>query len=211
MHIHWRSGDRRLSISCSEPGRWEGSPRMPRFDMDHVPLAPGPDRLAVASALLFGPELNGPLHLPEAINIVTASAIVRYCAPAEVFPLAIDDGPKPIESGTASLRVRFGETSVALRADPTFEDRLLNVLPASEFSGALATHRAYSIASNAFLFDLEDTAPTGSIAVAVLVARALGAGVIKVSPASATLGEQERIGSLLSAVGLGLEFETETT
>lgn len=192
------------SIKATDPGRWDGAPRYPTFVLDHVPQALTADRLAVAITLLFGRYQNGVVDYPQRINLVTLAAIQDYLAPARIAPHDIDEGPKRVEQGSASLKVEVDDFTFSDLQRLGVQERSLVLLPRSTGRGSISLVRSRVVATNAHLFSGLYGELAGLLASAVLLASEMNAADIILPESKIMRSKVPVLRNLLSAVGLNL-------
>lgn len=201
-------------ISVDQPGRWDGHPRLASFTLGRPPSPrTSVDRLAVASTLCYSSYLGGVLHYSEAINIVTANAIQRFCAPASVHIPTIDEGPKPIEHGSSTITIAPFAGRLEFPVTPT--NFCVFIADRTEYSGSLNSQHFAIVTSNAKLFSVANATNLAYLAVAVgvLYSTELSGHTIRLAPDYARRidkrNELRDLRDLLSAVGLSLEASSE--
>ncbi|WP_415296937.1 hypothetical protein [Cellulosimicrobium sp. SJTW-1] len=187
------------------PGDYDGTPHLEGLWFERKPQSLNPDRLAAAAILAFGRYCSGPVKFPNKISPAMAGALVDYLSPIRAYPEPIEYYPKAIPEGSNRVRVRWtaSESLDELERRPT-----LQLVPSSEFSGAVGTRNSLIVASNARLMSALSTGREDVLtllAAGVVFAQDLSADTLVLDAEDSTRIVRAR--PLLAAAGLGLELE----
>lgn len=214
MQISAHSSGSSWSLKAT-PGSLDASPPMPTFIAERAPRKIGADRLAVASALLFGRNCSESLAFEAALSTYTAEAI-RSFLDGRVQALPIDPEPKALPVGQTVLCLA-DERSAAQVSEPSIFGKREIAFFASRLdrsSGVSNGLHSFAISSNVWLFsrlDLSLSVCEALTGLAVLFSEDLEADEIRV-PEGMFPGivEAGSIATLLESVRLGIGFEGRT-
>lgn len=187
MKLKWTDDDTGKSgISVTELERFDSPPIVSDFWLDARPIHLNNDRVAIASALIFGRNSLGSFRLPAHASPITSECIVELAKPGFRSVEPIEWYPKAVPEGDGVLRI--SEINSENRQIEIFGSDTINVinfylLRTSQFAGALMGSGLVSIASNAWLFnrssETDFIAAESLLAVAVLFAEDLGCTTIE--------------------------------
>lgn len=138
-------------IEFSGFGKWDATPHVNALTFDSPMPHYTPDRLAVALVLAFGHAFGGRVDFPFDIDVQTVDAIEGFLYPARVHVATFHDGPTKVIEGANRLHLATTLNSI----DPAKclqTDRILTLVPSSEYRGALYPLRGRIVASNSFIF-----------------------------------------------------------
>ncbi len=218
MKLHWTDESTgRCGISISEIERLDAPPVVPDFWLDARPITLNNDRLAIASALIFGPSSLGHFQLPSPASAVTAECIVELAKPGFRSVEPIDWGPKPIPEGGSTLRISEPEPdnrTLKLVGSDSINVINFQLLRTSRFAGTLMGMGSAAVASNAWLFnrgsEQDPIAAESLLAAAVLFAEDLGCNTIELYGSFVPFrAPREVIERMLEATGLNLKVSSD--
>ncbi|MEO6511636.1 MAG: hypothetical protein ABIO16_11640 [Nocardioides sp.] len=187
---------------------YDSTPTLERVVFDRQPRTLSPDRVALASYLLFGHLASGRLQMPQWHTPALAQAIAQDARPAWLQTEPVEFYAKPLPTGRLTVGVEVeGIAGFEPATCPTgaYELRFMR---SDRSSGARATFASLELSSNAWLLSVnasQEGRLRVALACAVLFAEDVEADRILIGHGLATKAVLARARRLLDAVRLGLE------
>lgn len=209
MRIEKRTGTTGLWGLEAVPEDYDGLPPLRTVWFDRQPRQLSPDRVALASYLLFSRWISGRFAAPQPHSPALAQAISNDARPLWIQTEPVELYAKAIPDGQTSLRVIVEGTlqdELQLR-DTDRGERTLRLGRSDKSAGTRMSFGSLELSTNAWLFGYGKDANTQLrviAACAVLFCEDMNAHSCIVPLAGATGDSEHRLRALLSAVGLGL-------
>lgn len=206
MKIYWKSElDGRSGISV-DPEGYDGTPPLRELWLDRAPNALNADRVAIASALVFGSYVASGLEFERPVSVGVAEAIKAFCDNEGLNVAPIEYQQRPFAFGDGVLMIeQRGPEGISERHSASQRRVQLNVLRSDVYSGSLMSTNSLSVSSNAYLHDGLSSALGNSafavMAVGILFAEDLGLDTCTFGSSPLPLAVTE----LLVAAGLRTE------
>lgn len=209
MKIVWESMDLTGRTGLrADVGEYDSYPPVAHFLMDAAPAQFSPERVAVASALLFGPYASGEFDVPLACSPTTASAIARYVDPGVCTVQPVELAPRALPVGSG-ITLAISDKHKG-RMSPNRWDGIrhgtLRCIQSDHQAGALVGTTEILVATNGWLLDRADDLGHNRsvIATAVLFAESLRTDTVVVTDANPQGASFLAAQRLLASCRLGL-------
>ncbi len=187
---------------------YDSIPTLEKVVFDRQPRTLSPDRVALASYLLFGHLASGRLQTPQWHSPALAQAIAQDARPAWLQTEPVMFYAKPLPTGRLTVRVEVEGVAGFDPATCPKGAHELRFMRSDRSSGARATFSSLELSSNAWLLSV-NASPEGrlrvALACAVLFAEDVEADSILIGHGLAPQAAVIRARRLLDAVRLGLE------
>lgn len=200
--------ERNETLIIGTPGHYDAQPLFSHLSVSSVPVNLHPDRVAVASALLFLNEASGVLQLDRACSPYVAKALREFFVPVEVNIAPVTLEPRNIALGDETLYLLAQDVNDSAPSPAPVGGTSFSVF--NNGVGALVSSGVFTVVSNAGLMVdphasvLRRVIP--ALAIAVLFAEDFSAGAIFLPGVNESQDEplMSRLVSVVDACGLRL-------
>lgn len=192
----------------AQPEEYDATPSLDRVLFDRRPRTLSPDRVALASYLLFGHLASGRFQTPGWHTPGLAQAMAVDSLPVWVQTQPVELYAKAYPIGRRALRVRVEGVAGLDPPEPSDGNHQLRLMRADRSSGARTTFTSLEVSSNAWLSTVGHGAERRlrvAVAAGVVFAEDLEADRLVIGRGAAPEDAVARTRNLLDAVRLGLE------